>query len=77
MELLTFQLLLKSLSETFQVVHSIYLFIFWLLSMQILLPWLGIELAPSALEVLSPNHWTIREVPQVAFKFSNVWSSKV
>ena len=34
---------------------------------RILVPWLGIELVPSAVEAQSPNHWTARE-------FSTMWS---
>ena len=34
----------------------------------ILVPWLGIELAPSALETQNLNHWIAREVPNTTFK---------
>ena len=30
----------------------------------------GVETAPSALEVQSLNHWTVREVPRISFKYS-------
>ena len=40
-------------------------FSFWLHHMTcvIVIPWLGIELGPSAVKAKSPNHWIIREVP--------------
>ena len=31
---------------------------------RILVPWLGIELGPSAVKAWSPNHWTAREFPR-------------
>ena len=35
--------------------------------MQILVPWPRNKLVPSAVEVQSPNHWTVREFPAKAF----------
>ena len=32
-----------------------------------------IELAPSAVEVQSPNHWTTREAPDSTIKENNPW----
>ena len=42
-----------------------FFFFFWLCleACGILVPWPGIEPAPSAVEVWSPNHWTAREFP--------------
>ena len=45
-----------------------YFFKIWLccVACGILVPWPGIEPAPSAVKVRSPNHWTSREVPPVS-----------
>ena len=47
-----------------------YLFI-WPCGMayEILVPWLGIEPGPSAVDAWSPNHWTARGVPLSIFNF--------
>ena len=49
--------------------NSIFIFIFWLdpatCGILVLRP--GIEPAPSAVEVVSPNHWTAREFPIFSF----------
>ena len=52
-------------------VTFIYLFIYGhaCMSCRILVPPPGIEPVPPAVEVLSPNHWTAREFPQVPFFF--------
>ena len=49
----------------------IYLFLYWPChaASGILVPWLGIESMPPAVEVWSPNHWTARELPIVEFLF--------
>ena len=40
-------------------------FFFWPLHVELLPP--GMEPMPSAEEIQSPNHWTIREVPRIYF----------
>ena len=54
--------------ESFSVQN--FLIYFWPRHMAcgILVPWLGIEPAPPALEAWSLNHWTAREVPFFFFK---------
>ena len=39
----------------------------------ILVPWPGIEPAPSAMAVRSLNHWTAREVLEVKFLIHSIW----
>ena len=47
----------------------LFLFFFWLhrIACGILIPWPGFEPMPCALELQSPNHWTVREFPASHF----------
>ena len=51
---------------------SFIFFLFWshLMACGILVPWSGIEPAPSAVNTQSPNHWTAREFPHSASRRS-------
>ena len=51
--------------------HIVYTFFFWPHSTAyaILVPWSGIEPAPSALQAQSLNYWTTREVPIIMVFF--------
>ena len=58
--LLTNYVQINLLSE---VLGHLHIYIPILEACGILVPWPGIEPGPSAVKVLSPNHWTIREFP--------------
>ena len=56
-------------SQLVTVVFLFCFFVFWLhhVACGILAPWPGIEPMPPAVEERSPNHWTAKEVPVMAF----------